>query len=94
MCLSAVRTSSSIPARIRFAHQMIRARNRPWLVVMDNYDDQGRLPNLTSYIPNSIHGSVLITTRQAILVRLGTVINVPSMSKVESLLLLYDRCGR
>ncbi|KAL8729858.1 MAG: hypothetical protein Q9181_004854 [Wetmoreana brouardii] len=80
-------------ARIRFMHQRIEEWNRPWLLIMDNYDDPGRLSNLTSYIPNSVHGSVLITSRQANLERLGSVINVPPMSKDESLLLLYDRCG-
>ncbi|KAL8913270.1 MAG: hypothetical protein Q9171_001917 [Xanthocarpia ochracea] len=79
--------------RIQFVRQRIEEWNRPWLLIMDNYDDPGRLPNISNYIPNSRHGSVLVTTRQANLERLGTVIAVPPMSKEESLLLLYDRCG-
>lgn len=80
-------------ARIRFVYQRIEEWNRPWLLVMDNYDHPGRLPNITDCIPKSMYGSVLVTTRQADLERLGTVVTVPPMSKEESLQLLYDRCG-
>ncbi|KAL9001420.1 MAG: hypothetical protein Q9188_005463 [Gyalolechia gomerana] len=80
-------------ARIRFVYQRIEEWNRPWLLVMDNYDHPDRLPNITECIPKSMYGSVLVTTRQADLERLGTVVTVPPMSKEESLQLLYDRCG-
>ena len=80
-------------AGIQFARQRIEEWNRPWLLIMDNCNDPDQLPNLTSYIPNSIHGSVLITSRQANLGRLGYIIEVPTMSKEEALLLLYDRSG-
>ena len=83
----------SSEARIQFALQRIEEWNRPWLLIMDNYDDPGRLPSLTSYIPSSVHGSVLITSRQASLDRLGYVVKVPPMSKEEALPLLYDRSG-
>lgn len=79
--------------RIRFARERIEEWNRPWLFIMDNYDDPCRLSNITSYIPNSKHGSILVTSRQANLERLGAVISVPPMSTDESLRLLYDRCG-
>ncbi|KAL8859328.1 MAG: hypothetical protein Q9178_004266 [Gyalolechia marmorata] len=79
--------------RIQFVRQRIEEWNRPWLLIMDNYDDPGHFSNISSYIPNSRHGSVLVTTRQVNLERLGTVIAVPPMSKEESLLLFYDRCG-
>ena len=80
-------------ARIEFTLRRIEEWNRPWLLVIDNYDDPGRLPNLTSYMPNSAQGSILITSRQANLNRLGAVVEVPPMSKEEALLLLYDRSG-
>ncbi|KAL8768746.1 MAG: hypothetical protein Q9194_005629 [Teloschistes cf. exilis] len=83
----------TLEERIEFTRERMEEWNRPWLLVMDNYDDPSRFPDLPDYIPSSKFGSVLITTRQANLERLGTVVTVPPMSKKESLLLLYDRCG-
>ena len=84
------RTSES---RIRSVLQRFEEWNRPWLLVMDNYDNPRRLKKITNYMPDSVHGSILVSRRQTNLERLGTIINVPPMSKSESLLMLYDRCG-
>jgi hypothetical protein len=86
-------TFGSTEERIDFVLQAIEDWNRPWLLIFDNYDNPDRFPNLNSYIPPSSYGSVLITSRNANLARLGTVIEVPPMSEEEALPLLYDRAG-
>lgn len=67
----------SSESRIQFVLQRFEERNRPWLLVMDNYDNPRQLKKIASYMPDSVHGSILITSRQANLERLGTIINVP-----------------
>lgn len=86
-------TFGSTEERIDFVLQAIEGWNRPWLLIFDNYDNPDRFPNLNNYIPPSSYGSVLITSRNANLARLGTVIEVPPMSEEEALHLLHDRAG-
>ncbi|KFY82422.1 hypothetical protein V498_08591 [Pseudogymnoascus sp. VKM F-4517 (FW-2822)] len=79
--------------RIEFTLQMIESWNRPWLLVFDNYDNPDRFQNLSRYIPPSSHGSILVTSRNSNLSRLGTIVEVPPMSQQEAVSMLYDRVG-
>jgi hypothetical protein len=86
-------TFESPEDRISFALQTIEGWNRPWLLILDNYDNPHGFKNLNEYMPQSSQGSILITSRNTNLARLGAVLEVPAMSKKEALLLLYDRAG-
>jgi len=90
---SADQTFASNDERITFTLQTMESWNRPWLLIFDNYDNPDRFQNLGRYMPASPQGSILITSRNSNLARLGTVIEVPAMSPNEALALLYDRVG-
>ncbi|OQD78945.1 hypothetical protein PENANT_c070G01951 [Penicillium antarcticum] len=81
------------------------ARNRRWLMVLDNADGDGIFFNentsdeqgpLVSFLPQAAHGSMLITSRNSLAARNlvgkeGHVIRVQPMDKGESLALLRAR---
>ncbi|CZR60294.1 uncharacterized protein PAC_10190 [Phialocephala subalpina] len=86
-------TFGSNEERVDFALQMIESWNRPWLLIFDNYDNPDGFRDLNRYIPSTSQGSVLVTSRNSNLARLGTVLEVPPMSLAEAHALLYDRIG-
>jgi hypothetical protein len=80
-------------------------RNGHWLMVLDNADDDGVFFNgnasnergpLVSFLPQAVHGSILITSRNGLAARNlvgsdGQVITVQPMSEEDSLALLRVR---
>ncbi|CAI7602083.1 unnamed protein product [Penicillium manginii] len=91
---------------LQLVYQWLRdTRNGPWLMVLDNADDDGiffrgnesneRGP-LVSFLPQAAHGSILITSRNGRAARnlVGTdghIIEVQPMNEEESLVLLRVR---
>ncbi|KAF4630452.1 hypothetical protein G7Y89_g7685 [Cudoniella acicularis] len=86
-------TDRSDEERIEFTLQIIGSWNRSWLLIFDNYDNPDQFQSLSRYMPSSSQGSILVTSRNSDLARLGTVVEVPPMSQTEALSLLYDRVG-
>jgi hypothetical protein len=77
------------------------AKNTRWLLIYDNYDNP-RIPghvepdtvDLRKYIPQCDHGSIVITTRSA-LVTLGSRVHVKKLSNIqEGLAILSHTSGR
>lgn len=68
-------------------HEVLRwltdPKNKAWLMVFDNYDDPD-LFNLLDYVPNSAHGSIIVTTRLPDLVR-GQRMRQIRLSPIDSL---------
>ena len=74
-------------ARI-FKSWLSRTKNTDWLVIVDNLDKEYR-PNsiqnfITDYISEADHGSILFTTRLAILSQLGTSHGLEKMDKRQA----------
>jgi hypothetical protein len=67
--------------------------NRPWLLVLDNYDEPHKFTNIRDYMPNSVMGRILITSRHHDSWRLGKQLNIPPMRETDALSLLLDSAG-
>ncbi|KAI9715938.1 MAG: hypothetical protein M1828_000526 [Chrysothrix sp. TS-e1954] len=81
-------------SRLQFVLDTIRAWNQRWLLVYDNYDTPKSFPNLhRDYIPQSAHGTVLVTSRFRELGELGEIISVPPMEPHEATKLLLTTIG-
>lgn len=75
-------------------HQWLSNKgNAQWLLIFDNYDDPDQL-NINDYIPYTIHGSVIITTRSPDLVHNHQVRLQPLQDIDESLYILQARSRR
>jgi len=74
-------------SRIRYTKQTLTDWSEPWLLVFDNFDDPSKLA-IQDYIPSSIHGHVIITTRAGDVETLGNSILVTGMTDEEAFHLL------
>ncbi len=61
-----------------------------WVLVFDNADEPARLE---PYLPTSVHGDVLITSRDQAWRRLARPIPVPSLTRTESVAYVVERSG-
>jgi hypothetical protein len=77
------------------------SENTQWLLICDNYDNP-KVPghtdpdvvDLSQYIPECDHGSILVTTRSA-RVDLGSRIHIKKLTKIEEgLAILSNTSGR
>ena len=81
-----------------FKHWLCMNGNSKWLIIFDNVDREytakdSQSYDLKSYLPDSDHGSILITTRQLRMCQLGKSLSLVRMSKEQSLQLLSERSG-
>jgi len=74
-------------SRIRYTRQTLTDWSETWLLVFDNFDDPSKLA-IREYIPSSIQGHVIITTRAGDVEVLGNSIPVTGMTDEEALNLL------
>lgn len=68
-------------------------RNTQWLLIFDNYDDPDRF-GIKDYIPNTAHGSTIITTRLPDLVSVQPMRVQPIAALDEGLVILQTRSQR
>jgi tetratricopeptide (TPR) repeat protein len=66
----------------------LRRRGRPWLLVFDNAEDRA---TVTPYRPTDRWGRILVTSRQADWGGLGETMELPTLTRAESVALLTDR---
>ncbi|KAI8624763.1 hypothetical protein F5Y19DRAFT_453228 [Xylariaceae sp. FL1651] len=74
-------------SRVRYTKQILTDWTEPWLLVFDNFDDPSKFA-LQDYIPPSVQGHIIITTRTADVTKLGNGIPVAGMTDEEALNLL------
>jgi tetratricopeptide (TPR) repeat protein len=74
-------------SRVRYTKQMLTDWPEPWLLVFDNFDDPSKFA-IRDYIPSSLLGHIIITTRAADITALGIGIPVTGMTDAEALHLL------
>ncbi|KAI1776607.1 hypothetical protein F4818DRAFT_457394, partial [Hypoxylon cercidicola] len=77
-------------ARIAFARRKLAANSLKWLLVFDNYDDPAAF-DLRDYIPGSLHGNVLITSRSTDAERIGPMVSISGMTESEAIQLLFKQ---
>ncbi|KAF5879411.1 putative sesquiterpene cyclase protein [Botrytis fragariae] len=82
--------------KLDFVKNAIRTWNFRWLITFDNYDTPDTL-SLEDYIPHSVHGSVLVTTRHkdvdALVEDTAAAIELLGLPDKEALQLLYQQSG-
>jgi len=79
---------------IHRAHDWLSdTRNTEWLLIFDNYDDPDQFA-INDYVPNTAHGSIIMTTRLPDLVSGQQVRVQPMRSLDESLEILQTRARR
>ncbi|TGO39560.1 hypothetical protein BHYA_0051g00010 [Botrytis hyacinthi] len=82
--------------KLEFVKTTIRTWNFWWLIAFDNYDTPKTF-SLEDYIPHSIHGSVLVTTRHkdvdALVENTAAAIELLGLPDKEALQLLYQQSG-
>ncbi|KAI3325703.1 hypothetical protein HD806DRAFT_454660 [Xylariaceae sp. AK1471] len=74
-------------SRVRCTKQVLADWSEPWLLVFDNFDDPSKF-SIGDYIPSSVQGHIIITTRAADVKVLGNGIPVAGMTDEEALHLL------
>ena len=75
---------------------LLRIREKPWLLVFDNFDDPKSFKNLTSFFPQSKganKNAILVTSRHVSSSRLGKSIPLTGLNEEEGLELLLSRSG-
>lgn len=82
---------SDAESRITFVLTTFSTWSRPWLFVVDNYDDPEAFPDIQDFVPWGEHGTILYTTRHRDVSRYGTVVEIVGMVDGEALDLLFDR---
>ena len=85
------RPFKDLDACLRFVKDTIEDWGAPWLVVFDNFDQPGKIPDIMSYVPHSCNGAVLVTSRHAESAALGKVFEMDSMEEDDSVDLLLHR---
>jgi tetratricopeptide (TPR) repeat protein len=63
----------------------------PWLLIFDSYNSPDETINISTCLPQTKYGSVIITSRHSSSKRLGSTINIGAMLESEALRLLFDR---
>jgi len=86
------KSALSQAAQVRYFKSVLEGWSQLWLLVLDNYDDPKSFPNILDYVPKGKSGSIIITTRNAGVERLGHTIEIPAMEEDEALALLLKRC--
>lgn len=72
---------------------LLNSKNTRWLLIFDNYDEPDRI-DISNYIPDASHGSIIITTRYPDLVN-GRQMKLQNLENVEEgLEILRVRSGR
>jgi tetratricopeptide (TPR) repeat protein len=79
-------------ARVAFTKRVLTDWPAPWLLVLDNFDDPSKF-SIRNYMPVSMQGRIIITTRAREVGKLGTHIPVAGMSDWEALDLLLSSGG-
>ena len=64
-----------------------------WLLVCDNHDNPVAF-DISEYLPNQVHGKVLITTRRQDLKELGVGYDVGGLDVEDGVRLLLDKSGK
>jgi tetratricopeptide (TPR) repeat protein len=82
---------SDAESRIAFVMTTFSTWSRPWLFVVDNYDDPEAFPDIQDFVPWGEHGAILYTTRHRDIGRYGTIVEIVGMVESEALDLLFDR---
>ncbi|KAI9684109.1 MAG: hypothetical protein M1829_003379 [Trizodia sp. TS-e1964] len=83
---------TSTDSRVKFVMTSLSVWPSPWLMVFDNHDDPDAFGNLQDFMPDSEHGSILITTRHAGVDALGKdrrAIEIPGLPEKDALDLLF-----
>ncbi|KAJ5714452.1 uncharacterized protein N7483_011633 [Penicillium malachiteum] len=89
-----VKTSvQSTSFEICFAKEAITRFTIPWLMVLDNFDNPGQIPNLMDLLPfgPGKYGAVLVTSRHWDSARLGDTIHLDPMTESDTLDLFFYR---
>ena len=76
-------------SRVHYTKQVLTDWPEPWLLVFDNFDDPSRFA-IQDYIPPSVRGHIIVTTRAADVRALGHSIPVAGMTDEEALHLLIS----
>ncbi|KAF7941076.1 hypothetical protein EAE99_000713 [Botrytis elliptica] len=83
-------------AKLEVVKNTIRTWNSKWLITFDNYDTPDAF-SLEDYIPHSVYGSVLVTTRHkdvdALVEDAAAAIELLGLHDKEALQLLYRQSG-
>ena len=85
------RSFKDFNACLEFVKDTIEMWAAPWMVVFDNFDQPGNIPNIMDYVPYAYNGAVLVTSRHADSGALGPVLEMGSMGEDESTELLLHR---
>src|ERR1700733_2872884 len=81
------KSALSQAARVKYFRSVLEGWSQLWLLVLDNYEDPRSFPNILDYVPRGKSGSIIITTRNAGVERLGHTIDIPAMDEDEALAL-------
>jgi tetratricopeptide (TPR) repeat protein len=74
-------------SRVRFTKSILTDWPEPWLLVLDNFDDPSKF-SIRDYMPASVQGRIIFTTRSGEVRMLGNPIPVAGMTDDEALDLL------
>ena len=85
---------SSSKVAIRYFIRYLELLTIRYLLVFDNFDIPNQFPDISEFIPQYAHGSLLFTSRHSHLSELGTVIEIPPMSVEEGTELLFSRTAQ
>jgi tetratricopeptide (TPR) repeat protein len=76
---------------LAFLDVTFQSWSRPWLMVLDNWDDVSAFSNLRDYIPKNKSCSIIITSRHVDSCRFGVRVEVPRMTESEAVDLLFHQ---
>lgn len=80
--------------KIEITKDTMAAWTKPWLLVLDNYDNPGGFPDLFGFVSLNANALVLITTRNAHVARQATLFeDIPGLDANSAVDLLIKRSG-
>ena len=82
-----------LDSRICYVKETLGNSLKRWLLIFDNYDIPSQFENIQTFIPNSGHGAIIVTSRHPDSARLGCHIKVDGMHEAEALDLLLKRAN-
>lgn len=79
-------------SRVRFTKRILTEWPEPWLLVLDNFDDPSKYA-IRDYLPTSVKGHIIFTSRSGDARKFGNHIPVAGMTDAEALDLLMTSGG-
>ncbi|KAH9204173.1 hypothetical protein DL95DRAFT_471738 [Leptodontidium sp. 2 PMI_412] len=88
-------TSETPGAKVDYVKRTMSTWSRPWLLVLDNYDDLDGFPGIMEFLPQSKFGRILLTSRLQDLPRYGFHHNilVEGLDERVAVNMLVSRAG-